>query len=242
MAYLIIDAGNTRVKVFVFEGDKVVFSEVVFEEELENFFSIFFKKFEITKIILSSVGKSHDKIVELVKNKAHFVSLSHQTKVPFVNLYSTPKTLGVDRIALVSAASVIYPKKNVLIIDAGTCITFDFINDKNEYLGGAISPGLQMRYNALHQFTEKLPELRFQEPKVLIGNDTNNAIHSGVALGFVAEVNGIIEQYEQQYSNLTVVLTGGDINYLSKRLKNSIFANPNFLVEGLNQILKYETR
>jgi type III pantothenate kinase len=110
------------------------------------------------------------------------------------------------------------------------------------YLGGAISLGLQMRYRALHSFTEKLPVLMFQDPAKLTGDSTESSIHSGVVNGFVAEVKGVIEQYEQEYPDLTVVLTGGDMNYLSKRLKNSIFANPNFLVEGLNAILKYETQ
>ena len=116
----------------------------------------------------------------------------------------------------------------------------DFINKNTEYIGGAISPGLHMRYQALYKFTENLPDLRFHEPSGLVGNDTHSSIHSGVVYGLVVEVNGIIELYEEQYSDLTVVLTGGDMIYLSKRLKNSIFAKPNFLAEGLNAILKYQ--
>ena len=242
MAYLIIDAGNTRVKVFVFEQDKVVFDAVFEENVLEKHILKIFNNFQISKTILSSVGPFQNKISEILKTIGDFILLSHKTKVPFMNLYGTPNTLGVDRIALVSADSMKYPEKNVLIIDAGTCITFDFLNEKNQYLGGAISPGLRMRYKALYEFTEKLPKLNFKDPENLVGKDTNSCIHSGVANGFVAEVNGIIERYEQEYPHLTIVLTGGDMIYLSKRLKNGIFANPNFLVEGLNAILKYETQ
>jgi len=240
MAYLIIDAGNTRVKVFVFEGDKQVFAEVVSSDDLEKKILKNFKKFKIKRVLLSSVGGLQEKIVEIIGEKSEVICLSHKTTVPFINKYGTPETLGVDRIALMSAASVQYPNENVLVVDAGTCVTFDFLNSDNEYLGGAISPGLQMRYKALHEFTEKLPFLEFENPEILIGNGTKSSIHSGVVNGFVAEVEGIINQYVKQYPNLTVVLTGGDMIYLSKRLKNSIFANPNFLMEGLHAILKYE--
>ncbi|MEI6866698.1 type III pantothenate kinase [Flavicella sp.] len=241
MAYLIIDAGNTRVKLFVFEGDKIIFSASEESQRLEKIILIILKKYSIGKIILSSVGALQKKITEIVNREVPLILLSHKTKLPFDSLYSTPKTLGVDRIALVCAASILYPSKDVLIVDAGTCVTFDLLNKENTYLGGAISLGLEMRYKALNSFTEKLPRLSFKNPEILIGDSTESCIHSGVVNGFVAEIKGIIEQYELQYPNLTIVLTGGDMNYLSKRLKNSIFANPNFLVEGLNAILKYET-
>jgi len=242
MAYLVIDAGNTRVKVFVFEGDKVVFEDYLEAGTMKEKFLKIFKNFSISKSILSSVGDMSQKIRSIVEEKVPLIVLSSETKVPFQNNYQTPKTLGVDRIALMSAASMLFPLKNVLVIDAGTCITFDLINKENVYLGGAISMGLKMRYKSLHAFTEKLPELKFQDPDSLIGDSTKSSIHSGVVNGFVAEIKGIIAQYKQRFPNLTVVLTGGDMNYLSKRLKNGIFANPNFLVEGLNAILKYETQ
>lgn len=242
MAYLIIDAGNTRVKVFVFEEDKIVFEDCVESNTLEENILKYFKIFSISRIIVSSVGALDKKIKSFVEGKASLIILSNETDVPFKNIYKTPTTLGVDRIALMSAASLLYPLKNVLVIDAGTCVTFDFINKENIYLGGAISLGLQMRYKALSSFTEKLPTLQFKDPERLIGDSTESCIHSGVVNGFVAELEGVIEQYKQQYPDLTIVLTGGDTNYLSKRLKNGIFANPNFLAEGLNAILKYETQ
>jgi len=165
------------------------------------------------------------------------VYLSQTTEVPFINEYATKNTLGVDRMALASAAVLKYPNKNVLVIDAGSCITYDFISDKRIFKGGSISPGIAMRYRALNQFTDKLPSLNRIDAFSLTGNSTEEAIHSGVLNGLIIEINGIIEEYKLQFEKLTVVLTGGDTIFLAKRLKNSIFANPNFLLVGLNNIL-----
>jgi type III pantothenate kinase len=234
---LIIDAGNTRVKLAVFEKDRLV--EVVFID-MESFFLEIKKiliKHQITVGILSNVNFiSEDKIQKLQK-LVNLLILSSSTDVPFINLYETPETLGVDRIALVAAAVNKFTKKNILIIDAGTCITFDFVNDQTEYLGGAISPGIEMRYKALHNFTTKLPNLTKKEVQNFIGNNTDRCINSGVVNGVIQELEGVIYQYKKKYPDLTVVLTGGDTNFLSKQLKSSIFANPNFLLEGLNKIL-----
>ena len=241
MKYLIIDAGNTRVKVVVFEEDSLLEEQICTGDSLQETFSDFFLRHHFSRAILSSVGGLTSEIQALLPKDLPLLLLSNTTKVPFKNLYGTPKTLGVDRIALVSAASTQFARRNVLVIDAGTCVTFEFINADNEYLGGAISPGLEMRYAALGRFTEKLPKLAFESPKELIGNDTESCMHSGVVNGLVFEIEGIIDSYQEQFSDLTIVLTGGDTNYLSKRLKNSIFANPNFLLEGLNAILKHNT-
>ena len=241
MKNLIVDAGNSRVKVFVFEEDSVLESSIVLENEFEKKIKKIFSEHNIFKIILSSVGPLTTKIVKILQDFNDILVLSHSTKVPFINKYLTPTTLGVDRIALVSAATNVYPDKHVLVIDAGTCITYDFKNSKNEYLGGAISPGLKMRFKALNQFTEKLPLLEASEEVNLIGNNTNNSILSGVINGMVSEIDGVIDKYKWEFGDLTVVLTGGDTYFLSKRLKNSIFANPNFLQEGLNSILIYNT-
>jgi type III pantothenate kinase len=161
--------------------------------------------------------------------------------MPFKNLYGTPKTLGVDRLALVSAASAQFSGKDVLVIDAGTCITYDFITKENSYLGGAISPGLRMRYQALNNLTAHLPLLDTKRPDHFIGQSTEQAIHSGVVFGVLNEMEGVIEAYKEKYSDLTVILTGGDANFLSKQLKSSIFANSNFLLEGLNHILQFNS-
>lgn len=239
MKNLIIDAGNSRVKVFVFEKDRVLEDFVSDECELEKKIKNIFSNHLIIGVILSSVGSLTEKILSLLSSFDEIVVLSNETKVSFLNKYKTPKTLGVDRIALVSAAANKFPDKNVLVIDAGTCVTFDFKNSKNEYLGGAISPGLQMRYRALNEFTEKLPLLSNNDENIIVGTDTNSSIHSGVMNGLICEIDGVIDRYKSEFGDLTIVLTGGDIYFLSKRLKNSIFANPNFLAEGLNSILIY---
>ena len=146
----------------------------------------------------------------------------------------------MDRIALVAAAVTNFPEKNTLIIDAGTCITYDFINFKGVYKGGSISPGLEMRYKALNIFTENLPLLGLNDDfDEFIGTSTETSIHSGVQHGMINEIKGVIEQYRKKNKDLTIVLTGGDVNFLSNRLKNGIFANPNFLIEGLNTILTH---
>ena len=159
--------------------------------------------------------------------------------MPFKNLYKTPHTLGLDRIALVTAAVKNYPDKNVLVIDAGTSITFDFKNEHEEYLGGSISPGLQMRFKALNTFTAALPLIEPKEDAEHIGTDTEEAIQSGVIWGVVTEIDGIINWYKKNYNDLTIILTGGDMLFLSKTLKNGIFANSNFLLEGLNYLILF---
>ncbi|WP_028890538.1 type III pantothenate kinase [Tenacibaculum sp. 47A_GOM-205m] len=237
--YLIIDAGNTRVKVAVFEIDTLkevfVFEKTNIIPELEKIIS----KYSISNSIVSSVTTFSEKVKTRVEALLNPVFLNSETKVPFVNKYKTPKTLGVDRIALASAAVKMYPNKNVLVLDAGTCITYDFVTKKGEYLGGAISPGIQMRYKALHEFTAKLPLLEPSKLESFIGVDTNTSIHSGVINGISKEIDGIIKQYQKKYSDLTVVLTGGDTYFLSKQLKSVIFAHPNFVLEGLHTILTH---
>jgi len=236
---LIIDVGNTRGKAAVFENDSLVELLVFNEETLIEKVDFFLSKYTIECGIISSVRNMSVNNLDKLKKRLSFIELNSETKVPFKNLYQTPKTLGVDRIALVANASVKFPKANVLIIDAGTCITFDFVNSVNEYRGGAISLGLEMRYKALEKFTSKLPLLEKTELEIVTGNTTETSIHSGVVNGILHEIKGVITQYEKENSYLTVVLTGGDTYFLAKQLKSSIFANPNFVLEGLNTILIY---
>lgn len=235
--YLIIDVGNTRVKVAVIEIDTVleifVFKKAKIISELKKIT----KKYSVTNSIMSAVATISETKKEKIKKMLQPILLDSCTNVPFKNLYKTPKTLGVDRIALASAAVKKYSNTNVLVIDAGTCITFDFVNAKNEYLGGAISPGIQMRYKALNTFTSKLPLLTTKQLENFIGTDTETSMHSGVVNGVSNEIDGVIKQYQKKYQDLTVVLTGGDTYFLAKQLKSIIFANPNFVLEGLHTIL-----
>jgi type III pantothenate kinase len=236
---LAIDIGNTRVKAAVFEGDKLVelavFDKAIIVSEIMKIA----KKNTISAGIISNVAPISEKKMQQLKKSVNFIIVSAALKVPFTNLYKTPNTLGVDRIALVAAAVKQFPNKNVLIIDAGTCITFDFVNKKTAYLGGAISPGIKMRYKALHAFTANLPLIDILEFKDFIGKNTEESILSGVLNGVIKEINGVIEDYKHKYLHLTIVLTGGDTNFLSKQLKSSIFANQNFVLQGLNEILKF---
>jgi type III pantothenate kinase len=234
---LIIDVGNTRIKAAVFEKDRLV--ELLFftEKELLEKVNFFLQKYVIADAIMSSVKVLSEDLMKSLQEKRHFLVLDAKTNVPFINKYKTKDTLGMDRIALVSNAVGKFSKENVLIIDAGTCITYDYVNSKNEYFGGAISPGIEMRYKSLNYYTSKLPLLEKKETNFIIGGSTDESIHSGVVTGVVGEISFVIEEYSKENGDLTVVLTGGDTNFLAKQLKSSIFANQNFLLDGLNEIL-----
>ncbi|MBT0607423.1 type III pantothenate kinase [Aequorivita echinoideorum] len=237
---LVIDVGNTLVKLAVFDGKILQQSRKCIKKDFMHTLSEIADSFpNIEYTLVSSVGKLTDFQMGKLKQRFNALSLNHETKVPFINKYATPQTLGVDRIALISAAADTYPRKNVLVIDAGTCITYDFLNAENEYLGGAISPGINIRYKSLHTFTEKLPLLDASSPKTIIGNSTTASIHSGIINSVVYEMDGFISTYRAAYDDLTVILTGGDAHFLRDSLKNDIFANSNFLLEGLNHILEH---
>ena len=189
------------------------------------------------RLILSTV-KNKSNFKTLFSNK-NFVLLNNSTPLPIKILYKSPTSLGNDRIALAVGAITNFPNKNVLVIDAGTCITYDLINSKKEYLGGSISPGIQMRYNALHQFTSQLPLLESVDTAMLTGVNTEESIHSGIINGVFVEIDGIIQRYTNQYPDIKVIVTGGNAKFFDKGLKNTIFAKPNLLMEGLNKILDY---
>jgi type III pantothenate kinase len=234
---LIIDVGNTSVKVAVFERDTVVELVVFKKIKILSEVKKIIEKYTISSGIMSNVASISQNTTLKLQKLIKLTLVSSSIKVPFINLYQTPKTLGVDRIALVVGAVKKFPTKNVLIIDAGTCITFDFVNSNAEYLGGAISPGIHLRYKALNNYTANLPLLDKVEIKNFIGNSTKESINSGVINGVIKELDGVILEYKEKFLDLTIVLTGGDSYFLSKQLKSSIFANQNFLLEGLNELL-----
>jgi type III pantothenate kinase len=239
---LIIDVGNTFVKLAVFNNNKIECKVITKADSVINQIKVLNRTYDnIEKAIISSVGRLKKEDVEIISSYFEVLILDSDINLPFKNLYKTPKTLGVDRIALVCGSIREFSKRNVLIIDAGTCVTFDFINEKNEYLGGAISPGIRTRYKSLNNLTANLPLLDSEMPNNIIGNSTDESIHSGVIYGILNEIDGVIELYKLKYPDLTVILTGGDAKFLSKQLKSSIFANPNFLLEGLNFILQFNS-
>ena len=236
---LVIDVGNTRVKIAVFEKGELL-RVFIFENDriLENLTKIV-EEFSIENSIISSVSNLTETETEAIQKLLNPLFLTSETKVPFINNYETPKTLGIDRIALAAAAVSRYPDQNVLVIDAGTCITYELITVNKEYLGGAISPGIQMRYKALHKFTSKLPLLKLSKISNFIGTNTEDSIHSGVINGIYNEIKGLVSQYLREFEDLTIVLTGGDTKFLEEQLKSVIFAEPNFILEGLHTILIY---
>lgn len=238
---LAIDVGNTLIKLGLFDFGHLKLKKVFPKEDLFEVLDSIEKTYpDIQHVIAASVGKLTEKQIARLKRE-NFISLTSQTPVPFQNYYGSPETLGVDRMALVAASAIQFPNQNALIIDLGTCITYDFINSDNEYLGGGISPGILMRYKAVNNYTSNLPLLEPKHVKSYIGNTTANSLHSGILLGTLKEIEGFIASYKKDFSSLTVILTGGDAHFLRDCLKNDIFANPNFLLEGLNHILEYNT-
>ena len=236
----IVDIGNSFTKLAVFQEAQLVKKEQVPNMGLQNGISEFLLNFkEIVSAIVSNVSSEEVFLPEQFNERIKVVELGPRIPLPFKNKYATPETLGNDRRALVAAAAKHYPTQNVLTIDAGTCITYDFKNNQNEYLGGAISPGLEMRYKALKDYTGRLPLVNKSYRNSLIGNSTNSSITSGVQNGIIKEVDGFIDEYLAKYEKLVIIITGGDAQFLSINLKNTIFANSNFLLEGLNYILEF---
>lgn len=240
---LVIDIGNTLIKYAVFENSTMLLDQSsesgLFLSKVKELFERFPK---IDHAIISSVGGLEHKERDVVSLFCKVHVLSKESKVPFKNSYATPHTLGMDRVALATAAFYKNPRGNTLVIDAGTCITYDMINDAGEYVGGAISPGILMRYKAMNTQTAALPMLQPEEILDFIGNSTETSMHSGVINGVSQEIDGVINQYRTRFQDLTVILTGGDFHFFAKRLKNTIFANSKFLLEGLNYLLEYNKR
>lgn len=244
--HLVIDIGNSRSKVALFYRDQILASKVFDNFTIEQldlliqeFESTHAEKGSIKASILSTVRNDNENIKQLLKQKSKFIDLDISIPLPVKILYSTPQTLGKDRIALAVGGTITFPSTNVLVIDAGTCITYDFVSAKNEYYGGGISPGIIMRYKALHTFTDKLPLVTNCNSADLIGKSTQMSIQSGVMNGVLAEVDGIIDRYRSLFPDLKTIVTGGDTYYFDKNLKNNIFANSNLVLEGLNRILNY---
>ena len=239
---LIIDIGNTNTKIAVFEYDNIIEIDIINAENTIKAINKFLCKYKaINKAIISNVSETNNSTLINKISIDNVYYLSDKLKLPFNNMYKSKETLGSDRKALVSAAIKHYPNNNVLIIDAGTCITTDFIDASGNYHGGSISPGINMRYGVLSEKTSNLPKLERKYPLHITGSSTEDSIHSGIINGIVYEIREYISEYQKQYNDINIILTGGDSDFLSKPLKISIFANRNFLLEGLNFILNLNT-
>ena len=237
---IIIDIGNTQTKFAVFNNEEIVEYYLFSDSEL----SLNAGNYSADFVIISSVrGESFTN--EVVNLFSEPLLLTNNTRLPIINSYKTPITLGNDRLANAVGAFNAFPNQNTLIVDVGTCLKLDFLNDKNEYLGGSISPGLRMRFSALHTLTDNLPLIEDVEINQLIGNDTAGSIQVGCHQGMVAEISNMINQYERKYNNLNIILTGGDLSsFLNIELsqKNSIFADEFLTLKGLNTILNYNVQ
>ena len=237
---LAIDIGNTLIKAAVFEQNTLLERVTFPNVELLNQVDFILKKYpKINNLAVSSVGNLEKEVFSKINPNIKTYFVTKDIRFPFQNLYETPNSLGIDRMVLATGAVLQFPNRNRLVIDAGTCVTYDFIDAEDNYLGGAISPGIRLRYESLHNYTAKLPLLTKSIPENLIGNSTQDSIHSGVINGLTNEIDGFIEHYQQRYANFIIILTGGDAEFLAKRLKNTIFANSNFLLESLNQTFQY---
>lgn len=233
---LIIDAGNTRVKMAVFQQGQLQQQSIVDELDVSAIQS-FIKELPVEAVILSSVATEFKEVVTYLSSKFTLLQLDYHTPLPIKNLYQTPETLGTDRLACAVGAHTLFPGSDVLSVDAGTCIKYDFVNAAGEYLGGAISPGLQMRISALHNFTARLPLLPLSMPKEFVGSNTEASMLSGAVWGAITEVDGCIQRYHETYKQLKVVLSGGDRAYFEKSLKSRTFVAPDLVMQGLNIIL-----
>ena len=235
---LVVDVGNTLTKLAVFRGNNIVFFDQITDVE-PNYIATLIKKHEIERAIISSVGENKGYFDDFNSQNISTISFSSDTPLPIKNCYKTPETLGPDRLAAAVGASVLYEKQHVLSIDSGTAITYDLLTDCGEYLGGAISPGISMRFSALNHFTAKLPLVSFNTNFSLIGDTTEMSIKSGVLNGIIAEVDNYIDSIKRQYSPLITVFTGGNSFFFDKNLKNSIFVHSKLVLLGLNRILDY---
>ncbi|MFM2265305.1 MAG: hypothetical protein RLZ77_725 [Bacteroidota bacterium] len=237
---LVIDVGNTRIKAAVFENNTLLYTVAFGQDDAgEQLQSLFHQFQQIQAIVTSSVTDYIPNTIQDLGQEIPVYQISQHTKFPFINQYATPNTLGIDRMVLAAGAVLQFPNQDRLVIDAGTCITFDYITADNVYLGGAIAPGIHMRYQALHDYTAKLPLLAPQYPKQTIGNSTQESMHVGVVQGVLHEIESTIIGFASTSTSFSIILTGGDADFLANRLKNTIFANSNFLLESLYYTYQY---
>ena len=234
---LCFDFGNTRLKCGVFKNDELV---EVFALADSNKLTIeeLLKKYTPEKTILSSVIDHNIEIENILNGKTTFHKLSSKTILPFTTPVGKPETIGADRLALAAAAVYFYKGKNNLVIGLGSCVTYNFINKYNSFVGGSISPGMEMRFKSLNAFTANLPLVKADWNFPLMGYDTNTNILSGVLMGMANEIDGIINNYKEKFNNVNVLLTGGDVFYFAPHLKSRIFTEPDLIFKGLFALSK----
>ncbi len=238
MISLCLDFGNTRLKAALFISDELK-EVIVLRDDAVAHLAEIIQQHKPERSILSSVI-NHDKNIEaLLNERTSFHKLSHLSKLPFTLPVGKPESMGADRIAIAAAAVFLFPHQNNLAIGLGTCITFNFINQRHEFMGGSISPGMEMRFEAMHHFTAKLPLVKAHWNVPLVGYDTATNLQSGVVLGMAKEIDGIIDLYKEKWGNFNALLTGGDTALFRPYLKNGIFADPHLIFKGLYAISQH---
>lgn len=240
--HLVVDYGNTCVKVAVFDVSGQLCYQTKWENATQQNYQVVLQTYSVTAAIVCSVVMFPVELEQYLRQNIPYVlMLDHQTPLPIKNAYLTPQSLGYDRLAAAVGANAMHPDRPLLIVDAGTAITYDFVSPNNEYVGGNIAPGAIMRLNALHHFTQKLPQLSLpkEESLSILGNDTQTAIQLGVVNGIIYEIEGYVAQLKAKYPQLLIFLTGGDAFFFERRVKSSIFVSPNLLLFGLHRILTY---
>lgn len=234
---LVIDLGNSFAKAGIFDNNNLLKVIVINKDEINKLYELISTDKYNSAIVSSVIKTPATLMISLQRICKRIIIFDKKTITPLINKYKSPDTLGNDRLALAAGGAILFKGKNVLIIDAGSCITFDFINLKGVYLGGAISPGIDMRFKSLHSFTDKLPLIKQENYSKFIGTDTKESILSGVMNGVTLEVNSVINYYKKRYKTLKIIITGGDAIFLAKKIKCRIFVESNFLLISLNQIL-----
>lgn len=237
---LIIEQGNTSTKVAVYSSEGRMQTSCIYKELTYSALESFFEKYDLRHGIMSTVIQPDCKLLSSLENTLlYFIFLDGNVPVPIKVQYQTPDTLGRDRLAAVVGAHYLRPEENILVIDAGTAITYELLEASGIYRGGNISPGMTTRFRALNHFTGKLPLIQEEENIPKIGYSTKTAIQAGVVNGIIYEMDGYIDDLRREYTDLLVFLTGGHSFYFERRLKNSIFADINLVLTGLNRILEY---
>jgi type III pantothenate kinase len=242
---LIVDIGNTRIKIAFFQKNTLV-EKAIFDTITLDALSEMLNGRVIEGVIMSITGQDTEGVADWLEKQYFFIRFDSQTPLPLENCYGTPQTLGKDRLAAVVAAQYLFPNRNCLVMDSGTCITYNFINKRGQFLGGNIAPGLSMRLKAMHHFTAKLPLIsRNTEMRIsnLVGNTTEKAMLNGAQIGLLSEVEGFVKRFKLEFGSLKVLITGGDGAFLQENLylKNS-FYEPNLVLLGLNRILNFNKK
>lgn len=233
---LVIDHGNTRGKAALFDGDQLV-HKTTFKEV--NDLVQWLAPYPVQHLLLGSVNAEGSEIANSTQHRGQTLHLNHQLPLPINIRYLTPETLGVDRIAGACGAAHLFPDTPVLVIDTGTCVNYEFVDSERNYHGGAISPGLRMRFQSVHHFTARLPLVTPADDPPLTGRSTEECIRSGIQNGMVEEIKGTITRYQTKYPQLRVVLCGGDAAFFENYLKPTIFVAPDLVLMGLNRILQH---